>query len=505
MLNILLLLPLLFQINTSVYAEVTLIPLHPHPSTLNKNRRQNTVTNQFQNSVVYDRIKLLRNSGDRGERLLTYYKQARFQQHDQRRQDQQTTNTARLGKSKIPSKERITEAVAVFPLFQGLGSHYIKAHVGTPPQVTTLLVDTGSEMTGFPCVGCSGCGNDHTNAYFDQSKSHSFENIGCDEGKCEDYGSQCSDDKCLVGVSYMEGSNWKGYVSRDLFSLAINDENVRYDLQVNFTFACETSESGLFESQLENGIMGLMNEAVLHLPKVLKEEKKMSSNEFSLCMSRALSTSKDGVYAGIMALGGFDDSHHTSPMVYAKNTKSFGYNVVIRKMYLQTDDGKITPISADYQDVHDVLVDSGTTLTYLSTEIGDEFSKVWKDVTGIEYSNNKIQLNQLQLSKLPTILIQLEGMTDPKTKCQDVDGLAGTMDDANCHDVVLKVPPSHYMFYYGGNKYSCELHFENKKGGIIGGNVMQGHDVFFDNENARIGFAESSCDYSDNASVDKKP
>ena len=76
--------------------------------------------------------------------------------------------------------------------------------------------------------------------------------------------------------------------------------------------------------------MGLMNADVVHLPNVMHKENKISINSFSLCMGWELSTSTDGVHSGIMTLGGTDDSHHTTPMVYAVNTYSFGYNVVIR-------------------------------------------------------------------------------------------------------------------------------------------------------------------------------
>jgi len=31
--------------------------------------------------------------------------------------------------------------------------------------------------------------------------------------------------------------------------------------------------------------------------------------------------------------------------------------------------------------------------------------------------------------------------------------------------------------------------------GILGANIMQDHDVLFDGENARLGFATSSCKY----------
>lgn len=492
-----------------IASEVLLIPLHPHPSTLNNNKQrrgqQVSPNKTFQNSVVYDRIKILRDSGERGERLLTYYKQARFQQHEDRRRDEQIADASlRLGAAKLPSKDRSMKAV--YPLFQGLGSHYCKAHVGTPPQVTTLLVDTGSEMTGFPCEGCLGCGDEHTNAYFDPEKSSTYEEITCKE--CSGYGAQCGrDDKCLVGVSYLEGSSWKGYEAKDMFSLAIDDNDIQKALQVPFTFACETSETGLFESQLENGIMGMMNSDVVHLPKVLKDSKKLSSNQFSLCLGWELSTSRNGVHSGIMTLGGFDDSHHTSPMVYVKNTKSFGYNAVIRNMYLQKSDGEILNIPAEYNKVEDVLIDSGTTLTYLSTAIGDEFATVWKNITGTDFTNDKVSLDEAQVSELPTVLIQLEGTDDQKRNCKNVEGLAGSLDEANCQDVIFKIPPSHYMFFYGGVTYTCELHFENQvgQGGIIGGNALQKHDVFFDNDKGRIGFAESDCNFGSASSADKKP
>ena len=46
----------------------------------------------------------------------------------------------------------------------------------------------------------------------------------------------------------------------------------------------------------------------------------------------------------------------------------------------------------------------------------------------------------------------------------DIIGLAGSLslDESNCQDVILKIPPSHYMFYYGDDIYSCEFHFENQ-------------------------------------------
>ena len=43
------------------------------------------------------------------------------------------------------------------PLFEGLGTHYSFIWVGSPPQRVSVIVDTGSHHTAFPCVGCK-CG-----------------------------------------------------------------------------------------------------------------------------------------------------------------------------------------------------------------------------------------------------------------------------------------------------------------------------------------------------------
>ena len=42
------------------------------------------------------------------------------------------------------------------PLSTGLGTHYAWLWVGTPPQRQSVILDTGSFHTGFPCDPCTG-------------------------------------------------------------------------------------------------------------------------------------------------------------------------------------------------------------------------------------------------------------------------------------------------------------------------------------------------------------
>ena len=66
-----------------------------------------------------------------------------------------------------------TDTYQSVPLSQGYGTHLANVWVGSPhPQRKTVIVDTGSHFTAFPCEGCRNCGSTyHTDPYFDPIKS----------------------------------------------------------------------------------------------------------------------------------------------------------------------------------------------------------------------------------------------------------------------------------------------------------------------------------------------
>jgi hypothetical protein len=58
-----------------------------------------------------------------------------------------------------------------------------------------------------------------------------------------------------------------------------------------------------------------------------------------------------------------------------------------------------------------VIVDSGTTDTYLNKQVMKEFSKAWQKATGKTYSHALVRLTDEELRSLPTILIQCDAYT----------------------------------------------------------------------------------------------
>ena len=45
--------------------------------------------------------------------------------------------------------------------------YFANLSFGTPPEVRTLIIDTGSAFVGFPCSQCTHCGKNHFNSLFD--------------------------------------------------------------------------------------------------------------------------------------------------------------------------------------------------------------------------------------------------------------------------------------------------------------------------------------------------
>jgi len=68
------------------------------------------------------------------------------------------------------------------------------------------------------------------------------------------------------------------------------------------------------------------------------------------------------------------------------------------------------------------------------------------------------------------------------------------------HDVLIAITPLRYIIYLADEKkFRSKIFFQIEGKNIIGANAMVGHDVVFDIDNQRVGFAESDCSYGNTA------
>lgn len=78
------------------------------------------------------------------------------------------------------------QATPTLPLHQvriygnmSLGYYYIEVYIGTPPQKTSMIVDTGSGVTALPCDPCKQCGSSHLNPRYKVNSSSTSKYLTC--------------------------------------------------------------------------------------------------------------------------------------------------------------------------------------------------------------------------------------------------------------------------------------------------------------------------------------
>ena len=361
-------------------------------------------------------------------------------------------------------RRHLAQNSEIVPLFQGYGTHFAYIYVGSPGQRQSVIIDTGSHYTAFPCTGCSQCGQ-HTDSYWNLKNSSTAQVP------------QCSNQPCAISQSYSEGSSWRAFKVIDKLwvgGLSLTQVPGGPSYSIDFLFGCQTSETGLFRTQLADGIMGMaLGDDTL--PSQLVAKGLTKSKVFGLCYR---------VGGGIMTLGGVDQRIHSKPdITYAKLLHTSGwYTVNLLDIILQpqrngTSKASIGEDKAKYNQGKGTIVDSGTTDTYLPSSISAKFISMFKDISGIAFTSGNIPLTNQQLSKIPNVIFVFES----------IDG----------KPVEIVMPWTNYVDSVGGGKYAFRIYLSEGSGVILGANFMNGYNTIFDGDNMRVGFAKSFCKYED--------
>jgi len=250
------------------------------------------------------------------------------------------------------SGRRLIDEAHVFGDLDDYMVWHVDILVGTPAQMQSVIVDSGSSRTAFACTTCgNNCGR-HVDAPFDPSLSSTFKWISCDGATGCAMGT-CVSSNCTYSVSYMEGSSIRGKFFEDVLHFG---HHHRFNRRGRVWMGCHTLETNLFRNQKPSGILGLRGgrdviDALADGPL----EKEI----IALCFN---------TNGGAMTLGGINTTWTplTAPLQY--EPYSTPYHVQLHRVQLVHKHGggeAMLGVDVNFAGMT-FLVDSGTTYTYFS-------------------------------------------------------------------------------------------------------------------------------------------
>ena len=402
--------------------------------------------------------------------------------------------------------------------------YYINIYVGNPPQKQSVIIDTGSDFTAFPCNLCSinNCGH-HENPWYDQKTTKSISSLQCDtyfgNWKCVvcQPDNQCgferryaeSVDDCLKGPVYVDEVTVGD--GDDILSPPLNHEQTRafkdslhsarrrYIDPIRLPFGCTVNEPSQFKTQLANGIMGFTvnTNSYMQSPNIIDQlvaSKQITTDQFSICFG------DDG---GIMTLGGFNtDMHLPGETVQTMEWIQYSqYHVNIFGMYVNKNYKKNLVTNKGYK----FMIDSGTTYLWFPPTLiknyvaqVNKYCKEKKDLA----SNEHRCLGLAEGVKFVSQCIfyntdsGLEGGIDTYINSYPV--LQFKLGDQG--QALLNLYPREWLAVYNVSstiKKVCPVFRKSESDsavGMIGNQFMKHYDFNFDRSTRKIRFVRSYCD-----------
>ncbi|KAL3498121.1 hypothetical protein ACH5RR_040853 [Cinchona calisaya] len=270
------------------------------------------------------------------------------------------------------------------------GEYLMKVSIGTPPFDILAIADTGSDLTWTQCKPCSQCYKQDA-PLFDPRKTSTYRKLSCESESCEDVGTSNCDDgnNCEYKLSYGDSSYSIGSLAADTFTFEPSSgKNVSIPRVV---FGCGHQNAGTFNGS-GSGIVGLGGGAV----SIVKQFSKLIGGKFSYCLtpidsnvSSKINFGRSAVVSGPKAVS-TPLIEKTPDTFYYLNLEgiSVGNNRISKKSFTNQD-------NSTSDDEGNIIIDSGTTLTFLPREFYDDLESTLKETINgqrISDPNNLLDL-----------------------------------------------------------------------------------------------------------------
>lgn len=353
------------------------------------------------------------------------------------------------------------------PVHAGTGEYLMDLSIGSPAVSFSAILDTGSDLIWTQCKPCQVC-FDQATPIFDPKESSSYSKIPCSSALCKALPQQeCNaNNACEYIYSYGDTSSSQGVLATE--TLTFGDVSVP-----NIGFGCGSDNEGDGFSQ-GAGLVGL-GRGPLSLVSQLKEPK------FSYCLTSIDAAKTSTLLMGSLASANSSSSDQilTTPLIRSPLQASF-YYLPLEGISVG---GTRLPIDASNFALQEdgsggLIIDSGTTLTYLIDSAFDLVKKEFISQTKLSVTDAADQTGLDVCFKLPS------GSTDV-----EVPKLVFHFKGAD-----VDLPPENYMIADSSMGLAC-LAMGSSSGMSIFGNVQQQNMlVLYDLAKETLSFLPTQCD-----------
>ncbi|KAL8131428.1 aspartic proteinase nepenthesin-1 [Apium graveolens] len=361
---------------------------------------------------------------------------------------------------------RTTSAAAKSKVHAGSGEYLMEIAIGTPAESYSAILDTGSDLIWTQCKPCEEC-FDQSTPIFDPSKSSSFSEISCSDKLCSALPTKTcskSKDACIYLYTYGDQSSTEGALATETFTFG--------KVSVpKIGFGCGSDNEGSGFSQ-GAGLVGL-GRGPLSLISQMDEPK------FSYCLTSIDDESSTStLFMGSEAKKS-DAKMISTPLIKNPSYPSFYYlslkGITVGDTKLSIDESVFSLNDADGSG--GMIIDSGTTITYLEESAFDELKKEFVSQTKLPVDDSgsigldvcfKLPSNADSV-EVPKLLFNFEG---------------GSLD----------LPAENYMIADSSMGVVC-LAMGSSQGMSIFGNVQQQNMMVLHDLNAQtVSFMPTQCD-----------
>lgn len=370
-----------------------------------------------------------------------------------------------------------------------LNYYYITLFFGNKKENQTFLLDTTASVTSSPCNLCPSCG-DHANDYFNIKSNLSiikYDSYECIELPNVLYNSPKNDilnneDNCNFLYNFNNKTKISGFYLNNLISFEpitkkIDNEEDEEDYiheknEFELPIGCTMNETEEFQSRIADGVIGL-NRHNKSFISIMYDMNIIKKNLFSICLDE---------YGGYFSLGDVDTKYHIDSNISYVNLYSYSdlYQLVINNIVIGS-----TEINNKYISI----IDSSSTISYFPKDI---FNMMMIGIFS-ECADKNGECGTIKRTEGYGICAEFKDLNDMNNAIYYI--WPTIIIKFNGYDFYWE-PKNYYINHSSSTIYRACFGFdteENITTIILGTNFMHGHDIIFDREENRIGFAEAEC------------